>query len=128
MNTAVRYRPQSGGWTSPEQPHGHPQRPSERRAGRAVVAAEVAAGMFVAAAALFGVAYVIGGSDATEDNWVAVCVGVVALGGALLSFGAFVVALAMKVRGATLRPMWLPLSVFPAAVAFLLLGELFWWE
>jgi hypothetical protein len=77
---------------------------------------------------VFGVAFAIGGPSATEDNWV----GFLAVGsvfGALVSSGvAFVLAATVKVRHERWSLLWLPLSVFPALLAFVTLGEAFWWE
>src|SRR3972149_3626607 len=76
--------------------------------------------------AIFAVAYAIGGSSATEDNWVGFLGMVSLLGGLLASLAAFAlaaVAMGKDERGARL---WLPLSVFPGLLAFLLLGEALW--
>jgi hypothetical protein len=77
--------------------------------------------------AIFAVAYVIGGSGATEDNWVGFLVMVLLLGGLVASLAAFALAVVAKVKR---KPgtLWLPLSVFPAVLVFLVLGETFWWE
>lgn len=77
---------------------------------------------------LFAVADAVGGSDATSDNWVAVLVGVGLLAGLLASLAAFVLAAAAKIKHEPWLVLWLPLSMFPAALAFFVLGEVFWWE
>ncbi len=77
---------------------------------------------------LFGVADAIGGSDATSDNWVAVLVGVGLFAGLLASLAAFVLAVAAKIEHEPWLVLWLPFSVFPAVLAFFVLGEAFWWE
>jgi hypothetical protein len=77
---------------------------------------------------LFGVADAVGGADATSDNWVAVLVGIGLFGGLLASFVGFALAAVAKIGHEPWRMLWLPLSVFPAVVAFFVLGELFWWE
>jgi hypothetical protein len=78
--------------------------------------------------AIFAVAYAIGGSGATEDNWVGFLGAVSLLGGLLASLAAFALAVVAKVKHERWALLWLPLSVFPALLAFLLLGEAFWWE
>jgi len=78
--------------------------------------------------AIFAVAYAIGGSGATEDNWVGFLGMVSLLGGLLASLAAFALAVVAKVKHERWALLWLPLSVFPALLAFLLLGEAFWWE
>ena len=77
---------------------------------------------------LFGVANAVGGSDATSDNWVGVLVGVGLLAGLLASLGAFFLAAAAKIKHEPWLVLWLPLSMFPAVLAFFVLGESFWWE
>jgi len=77
---------------------------------------------------IFAVAYAIGGSSATEDNWVGFLGMVSLLGGLLASLAAFALAVVAKVKHERWTLLWLPLSVFPALLAFLLLGEAFWWE
>ncbi len=78
--------------------------------------------------AIFAVAYAIGGSGATEDNWVGFLVGVSLLGALLTSLAAFALALVAKVKHERWALLRLPLSVFPALLAFLVLGETLWWE
>src|SRR3990172_8421536 len=78
--------------------------------------------------AIFAVAYASGGSGAIEDNWVGLLVMVSLLGGLLTSLAAFALAVAAKVKHERLALLWLPISVFPALLAFLVLGEALWWE
>ena len=78
--------------------------------------------------AIFAVAYAIGGSGATEDNWVGFLVMVSLLGGLLASLAAFALAVVAKVKHERWALLWLPLSVFPALLAFVVLGEALWWE
>lgn len=77
---------------------------------------------------IFAVAYAIGGSGATEDNWVGFLGAVSLLGGLLASLAAFALAVVAMVRHERWALLWLPLSVFPALLAFLVLGEALWWE
>ena len=78
--------------------------------------------------AIFAVAYAIGGSGATEDNWVGFVVGISLLGGLLASLAAFALAVVARVKHERWALLWLPLFVFPALLVFLVLGEAFWWE
>jgi hypothetical protein len=81
--------------------------------------------VILVSAVIFAVAYAVGGPGATEDNWVGLLGVVSLLGGLVASLAAFALALAAKIKRALL---WLPLLLFPALLAFLVLGELFWWE
>jgi hypothetical protein len=74
------------------------------------------------------VAYAIGGTGATEDNWVGLLGVVSLLGGLVASFVAFALALRAKIKQQQWALLWLPLALFPALLVFLVLGELFWWE
>ena len=105
----------------PAHPHGHLAR-------WAVRLAAAGAAAIAAACTTFAVAYAIGGSGATEDNWVGLLIMTLLFAGLLASLGGFALAVAAKVKHERWALLWLPLSVFPAAVAFLMLGEAFWWE
>src|SRR4249920_3174942 len=72
---------------------------------------------------LFGFANAIGGPDATSDNWVGALVGVALFAGLLASLAGFGLAVVAKVKHEPWLVLWLSLSVFPAVLAFLLLGE-----
>lgn len=98
------------------------------RARRAVRRATAAATASAAALALFGLAYAVGGADATADNWVGILVVLALLGGVPASLAAFVLAVLAKVQHERWALLWLPLAVFPSLVAFVVLGEAFWWE
>lgn len=78
--------------------------------------------------AIFGVAYAIGGSSAIEDNWVGYLGAISLLGGLAASLAAFALAVVATVKHERWALLWLPLSVFPVLVAFVLLAELLWWE
>jgi hypothetical protein len=91
------------------------------------IATAVAIAVLVSAA-IFAVAYAVRGPGATEDNWVGLLVAVSLLGGLVASLAAFAVALAAKIKHEWWALLWLPLLLFPALLAFLVLGELFWWE
>ena len=105
--------------------------PAHGRSGLARWAVGLAGAVLVAFAvtfAILAVAYAIGGSGATEDNWVGFLGMVSLLGGLLASLAAFALAVVARVKHERWALLWLPLSVFPALLAFLLLGEAFWWE
>lgn len=99
-----------------------------RRGWWAVALAEVVVAVVVAAFTIFGIAYVVGGVEATEDNWVGMLGAVAVLGGLAVSLAAFVLAVLAKIHDERRRMLWLPLSLFPALLGFVVLGELFWWE
>jgi hypothetical protein len=92
--------------------------------GTAVLSAAAA----LVAVAVFAIAYAVGGADATSDNWVGVIAVFGLFGGLLSSVGAFALALFARVRHERTRLLWLPLALFPALLAFVVLGEAFWWE
>jgi len=94
----------------------------------AVGLAATAVVAFAVTFAMFAVAYATGGSDAIEDNWVGFLGMVSLFGGLLASLAALALALVARVKHERWALLWLPLSVFPALLAFLLLGEAFWWE
>ena len=87
-----------------------------------------AASAVALAAAVFGVAYAVGGSGATEDNWVGLLTVALTVVGLVASMTAFALAVMVSMRSYARTRLWLPLAVFPALVALLVLGELFWWE
>ena len=82
----------------------------------------------VATITTFAVGYAVGGQSAIEDNWVAVLGWIIPLVGLLASLVAFVLAIVAKIRRERWTLLWAPLCAFPAFVAFLVLGEAFWWE
>ncbi|OHA53176.1 MAG: hypothetical protein A2991_02100 [Candidatus Terrybacteria bacterium RIFCSPLOWO2_01_FULL_58_14] len=94
----------------------------------AVGLAAVVVVAIAASFAIFAVAYAIGGSGAIEDNLVGFLGMVSLLGGLLAALAAFALAVIARVRHERWALLWLPLSVFPILLAFLVLGEIFWWE
>jgi uncharacterized membrane protein HdeD (DUF308 family) len=84
--------------------------------------------VILVSAVIFAVAYAVGGPGATEDNWVGFLGVVSLLGGLVASLAAFALALAAKIKHEQWALLWLPLLLFPALLAFVVLGELFWWE
>jgi hypothetical protein len=105
----------------PAHAHGRLARWAVGLAAAAVVA-------IAASLAILAVAYAIGGSGATEDNWVGLLAVVSLLGGLLASLAAFALAIVAKATHERWALLWLPVSVFPGLLAFLVLGEAFWWE
>lgn len=101
---------------------------SSRLARLAVGLAAAVAVLIVFSSAILTVAYASGGSDAISDNWVGFLGAVALLGGLFASFVAFVLAIAARVKHEQWRWLWLPLLVFPALLAFVVLGEALWWE
>jgi hypothetical protein len=91
-------------------------------------AALVVSVVVVVAVAVFAIAYAVGGQDATSDNWVGVLAVLGVVGGLLVSFGAFVTATVAWLSHERSRMLWLPLLLFPTLLAFVVLGEAFWWE
>jgi hypothetical protein len=90
--------------------------------------AVLVAGVVAVAAVIFTAAYAVGGPDATADNWVGV-VGVLGLfGGLAWSLVSFVLAVGARMREGSSGSLWLPFLLFPALLAFLVLGEAVWWE
>ena len=103
--------------------------PTHGRPSRWAVGLAAAAALAIATSLVtFALAYAVGGSGATEDNWVGLLVAVLLLGVLLASFAAFALAVVAKVKRERWALLWLPLSVFPGLLAFLVLGEAFWWE
>ena len=94
----------------------------------AVGVATAVAAVIVVSSAILAVAYATGGAAATEDNWVGLLGAVSFLGGLLASLAAFVLAVVARAKRERWALLWLPLSLFPALFAFVVLGEVFWWE
>ena len=105
--------------------HGHPHGRLARWAVRlsAVFGATVAT--LIAALVI---TYAVGVESAVEDTLLGWFLGIMALTGVLGSLAAFLAAIVAKVRHERWTLLWLPLCVFPALLAFLVLGEAFWWE
>lgn len=105
-----------------------PDHGCDRLARWAVGLAAAVAVAIATSCAIFAVAYGIGGSGATDDSWVGFLVGISLLGGLPASLAAFALAAVARAKRERWALLWLPLSVFPALLAFLVLGEAFWWE
>lgn len=102
--------------------------PHGRLARWAVSSSAVCGPLFAASVATVAIAYAVGAEGAVEDTWLGALLAVSAFCGALGSLAAFVLAIVAKVRREHWTRLWLPLSLFPAIVLFVLLGEAFWWE
>jgi hypothetical protein len=85
---------------------------------RAVGFSAAAALAITTSLVLFGVAYAIGGPDATAGGRVGVLVVVSLFGGFLASLAAFALAIVARLDRERWAPLWLPLSVFPTVLAF----------
>lgn len=99
-----------------------------REAQWAVALAATATAIVMLSGAIFGVAYLVGGSSAVSDNWVGFLTAIALLGGLIVSPIAFVLAVTARIKHGRSAWLWLPLVVFPALLAFVILGEIFWWE
>jgi hypothetical protein len=74
------------------------------------------------------IAYAVGIESAVEDTVLGSLLGGTALAGLVGSFAAFLAAIVARFTHERWAVLWLPLCVFPALLAFLVLGEAFWWE
>jgi hypothetical protein len=102
--------------------------PHGRFAGWAVRLSAVFGVVFAVSVAVVAIAYAGGVERAVDDTLLGWVLGIMALTGFLGSLAAFLAAIVAKVRHERGTLLWLPLSVFPALLAFLVLGEAFWWE
>ena len=101
----------------------------DRRHGRwAVGLAAVFGAAFAATIVTIALAYALGARGAIDDTWLGMLLGAVDFVALVGSVATFVLAIVAVVRGARWVWLWLPLSLFPACVLFLLLGEALWWE
>lgn len=89
------------------------------------LAAAVAIGVVVSYAIFFAV-LAMGGT--VGDNWVGYLGGVSLVGGLVVSIVAFALAIVAKVKHERWRLLWLPLSVFPALLAIVVIAEAFFME
>jgi hypothetical protein len=99
-----------------------------RTARPSVVLAEVSAVVVGAGVAALLVAYAIGGDLAISDTWIAYVAGVAMVGGLFASLVAFLLAAFARVRHEVGSRLWLPLTLFPALLALLVVAEVFWLE
>lgn len=70
----------------------------------------------------------IDGPGAVDDNWRGVVTALIMLAAFISAMLAFVLAVAAKAELGWRRSLWLAFTALPALLAFVILGELFWWE
>ena len=102
--------------------------PRGRPARWAVGLSLLSAGTFLTSFAAIAIAYAIGEEAAVEDTLLAIVLLATGLAGVLGSLVALALAVVAKTKREHWPLLWLPLTVFPAIVLFLVLGEAFWWE
>lgn len=108
--------------------------PTDPPGGRSLIArwavglAAVVAVVVAVSYSIFGVAYAVGGDKAISDNWVGFLGAFAMLGGLAASFVAFALAIVAKVKHERWVLLWLPLSLFPALLAVVVVAEMFWME
>jgi hypothetical protein len=105
--------------------HGHPH---VRLALWAVRLSAVFGAATAASIAAVVIVYAVGVENTAEDTWLGWFLGCMALTGFVGTLAAFLAAIVAKPRHEQWPPLWLPLCVFPALSAFLVVGEAFWWE
>ncbi len=91
----------------------------------------LAAGAAIAMGVAMGAVAIVMASnspEALDDNLAGMLVAWVLLGGLATSVVGMSMAVIASVRHERWHWLWLPLSLAPAVVAFLVLGEAFWWE
>ena len=103
-------------------------RPPRRLARWAVGSSVVFGAVSAVSAAAVAIAHAVGAESAVEDTQLAWLLGLMALTGFVGSFAAFLAAIVAKVKHESSMAVWLPLCLFPALLAFVVLGEAFWWE
>jgi hypothetical protein len=91
-----------------------------------IAAADVA--VLVVIGAIFGTAWLVGGTEATEDNWVGMLGAVGVLGGLAASVVALVLAALARSRHEAWSLLWLPLLLAPGLLLLVGSVELFWME
>jgi hypothetical protein len=101
--------------------------PARSRVGRwAVGLAEAVVAVIAVSYTIFFVTVAAGGS--VDDTWVGSLGGFALIGGLLVSFVAFVLAVFAKVKRERWGLLWLPLSVFPALLAIVVIAEAFFMD
>jgi uncharacterized membrane protein len=103
-------------------------KPHGRLARWAVQLSAVSGVAFVAAVAVVVIAYAIGEEGAVEDTTLGVVLFLIPAAAVLGSLAAFVMAIVAAVKRERWALLWLPLSVLPAIIVFVSLGEAFLWE
>lgn len=113
----------------PIQNHAHVVHEEHPRLGQwSVALSTIVIAVLVVAFAIFGVAYQLNGVEGTEDNWVGMLTAIAVLGGLVASLVAFAMAVVDRAKHDNWSLLWMPLTLFPALAAFVVLGEALWWE
>jgi hypothetical protein len=99
-----------------------------RVARRAVGIAAADVAVLAVVGAVFGTAWLVGGTEATEDNWVGMLGAAGIFGGLAASVVALVLAALARSRHETWSMLWLPLLLAPGLLLLLGAVELFWME
>ena len=86
------------------------------------------AGIVAVVVAGLAVAYVLEGTDVTDNPWVSFFAAVLLVIGLLIAMPAFGMAVTAKVQHETWAALWLPLLVFPALVVFVVYGQSHLWN
>jgi len=94
----------------------------------AVGLATVVTALVVLFSCIFAVAYATKGSAGFSDNWVGLLGAVALFVGIFVSLVAFLLAIAARIKHEKWAWLWFPLIVFPALLAFIVIGDLFWWQ
>jgi hypothetical protein len=93
----------------------------------AVGVAAVVAILDVVMYCAFAIAYASKGTAGFSDNWLGSLGAITIYVGLLVSVVAFSMAITVRIRHEKWAWIRLPLIVFPSLLAFIVLGELFWW-
>ena len=107
---------------------GRPNRPYGRLARWAVGVATACGVVFVTSIGTVVVAYATGAESAVEDTWLGASLTLLALVGVIGSLTAFAMAIVALIRHERWMLLWLPICLLPGIIAFVVLGEAFWWE
>jgi heme/copper-type cytochrome/quinol oxidase subunit 4 len=94
---------------------------------RAVRFASIFGAAFVASIGTIAILHLVGAESAVEDTVLGASLLIVAFIGFLGSLAAFAMAIDAR-RHERWTLLWLPLLLFPAIIAFVVLGEALWWE
>lgn len=94
----------------------------------AVWLAAAVVGLVVLLSCMFAIAYASKGTAGFSDNWLGSLGAIGLYVGLLVSLVAFSMAITVRIKHEKWSWLWLPLIAFPALVAFIVLGDLFWWR
>lgn len=94
----------------------------------AVGLASTVAVLAVLLGCMFAIIYANKGTAGFSDNWAGFLGVVVLFVGIFVSLVAFLLAITARIKHEKWAWLWLPLIVFPALLAFIVIGDLFWWQ